>query len=273
MSPIDDELRRTLRDRADALLPAADPLSGIEQRARSVTRRRRTAAGLSGALVVVAGLAIALPQLSSDPGKRVVVQVATASPTPSAAPVAEPSNLLGWEPRGNPAALPPESVLQAVADAFGAHDVSRAHYAPLFTYSRGSVPYTIGQAWMTGDAAAHTFGYARFATGTEVLLGAVTSKTAAVVAFQIGNLPGETTDLLVLVPRPGTGQVSYSPDGTAAFAPVASGRSDLDAIGLVNRSRRASNDRVQVLDGDGNLDAPLYEGPVQPLLCAAKECG
>jgi hypothetical protein len=273
MSPLDDELRRALRERAEVLMPTADPLSGIENRARSITRRRRAVGALAGTLVVVIGLVIALPQRGGGSGKSDVVRVASPSATPSAAAVAQPTNLLGWEPRGNAGALDPSSVLETVAGAFGSDDASRAHYTPLFTYTRGSIPYTVGQAWMTGDPVAHTFGYALFPSGSEVLFGVVTPKDSAVIAFQIGNLPGEGTDLLVLVPRPGTGQVSYSPDTTTAFAPVASGRSDLDAIGLVDRSRKASNDRVQVLDGDGNIDAPLYEGPVQPLLCAAKECG
>lgn len=32
-------------------------------------------------------------------------------------------------------------------------------------------------------------------------------------------------------------------------------------------------DRLEVLDGDGNLGAPLYRGPVAPLLCGAEGCG
>jgi hypothetical protein len=79
--------------------------------------------------------------------------------------------------------------------------------------------------------------------------------------------------LLVVVPRPGTGQVSYSPHATGAFQPVANGRSDLDGVALIQRDLQASDDRLQVLDGDGNLDQPLYEGPVTPLLCGYKECG
>jgi hypothetical protein len=75
------------------------------------------------------------------------------------------------------------------------------------------------------------------------------------------------------VPRPGIGQVSYAPRATGAFSPVAYGRSDLDGIGLIDRAKTATDDRIEALDGDGNLDQPLYRGPVAALLCGLRECG
>ena len=111
------------------------------------------------------------------------------------------------------------------------------------------------------------------ANGPELFIGRQTAVQTPVVALVAAGAAGSTTDLLVLVPRPGTGQVLYSPDATSAFVPVASGRSDLDAVGLVERDRKALQDRVEILDGDGNPDKPLYKGPVGRLLCGVKECG
>jgi hypothetical protein len=47
---------------------------------------------------------------------------------------------------------------------------------------------------------------------------------------------------------------------------VADGRSDLNGIGLVDRAKDATDDRLELLDGDGNTDHPLYRGPVATFL-------
>ena len=47
----------------------------------------------------------------------------------------------------------------------------------------------------------------------------------------------------------------------------------MDPKAGVRRSRTPGADRLEILDGDGNLDRPLYRGPVAPLLCGDKECG
>ena len=148
----------------------------------------------------------------------------------------------------------------------------------LYTGDRDGVRFVMGQAWKRGDAKAHSFAFNTFGPGsgptgsdTTVFFGPQTPTDPQVLAFVIDSLPG-TTDLLVVIPRPGTGQVSYAPDGTGAFSPVASGRSDLNGVALIDRSRTPGADRLEILDGDGNLDRPLYRGPVAPLLCGDKEC-
>jgi hypothetical protein len=40
----------------------------------------------------------------------------------------------------------------------------------------------------------------------------------------------------------------------------------LHGIALVDRARGATADRLELLDGNGNLDAPLYRGPVATFL-------
>ena len=77
MSPLDDELRTLFSDRADRLLPAADPLLGVERRARRI-RRNRVAASIGGAAIAVAAIALALPSVLPDR------DVGGRSPTPTA---------------------------------------------------------------------------------------------------------------------------------------------------------------------------------------------
>jgi hypothetical protein len=182
-----------------------------------------------------------------------------------------PTNLVTWLHRGDAAQQPPSAdVVHAFTQATGHSDDTKSHYLSLFDGLVSGVRYTVGQAYYDGDTKAHTFGYT---TAGQVYLGPVTPMDTQLVALLVDSIPGSSTDLLVLVPRPGTGQLSYSPDATTKFAPVASGRSDLNGVGLVDRSKTAANDRIEQLDGDGNLDNPIYRGPVQPFLCGDKECG
>lgn len=186
-----------------------------------------------------------------------------------------PTNLLAdWPQRGSLADGPDGTeVVKAFAASQG-KPADQARYRALYTGNTDSgVRFTIGQAWIDGEDSAHTFGYATGGTNGPVpFLGPVTPTTPPLVALVIGSLPGTTTDLLIVVPTPRTGQVSYDTDGSGAFTPV-TGQDHLDGVVLIDRDPRASNDRLEVLDGNGNLDQPNYRGPVAPFLCAAKECG
>jgi hypothetical protein len=42
---------------------------------------------------------------------------------------------------------------------------------------------------------------------------------------------------------------------------------------LVDRAPGASGDRLRLLDGDGDLDAPTFDGAVADLLCGLHGCG
>ena len=190
----------------------------------------------------------------------------------------EPTNLLGsWPERGDASAGPDVGELKTrFAQARNrAGEASKAQYRSLWSsMTTSGVRYTVGQAWFTGDPTAIGVSFATGGTnGPAFFLGRATPADPALLAFVIDSLPGATTDLLVVVPRPGTGQVSYAATATGRFTPEASGRSDLNGVGLIDRSRTASGDRLEILDGDGNLDKPLYRGPVTPLLCGQKGCG
>ena len=190
----------------------------------------------------------------------------------------EPTNLLGsWPERGDATAGPDVGELKTrFAQARNRpNEASKAQYRALWTAKTTSgVRYTVGQAWFTGDPTALSVSFATGGSnGPNFFLGRATPTAPAVLPFVIDSLPGTTTDLLVAVPRPGTGQVSYAATATGPFTPEASGRSDLNGVGLIDRSRTASNDRLEILDGDGNIDKPLYRGPVTPLVCGFSSCG
>lgn len=201
------------------------------------------------------------------------VPPAPAPPTSAAAP----ANVLSWPGRGTPAdGGPDRALLDAFASAVGRPGQGAAAvYRPLWTArSPAGTGYTLGQAWFPGDRAAVDVSYRiGGARGPEFFLGTPTPAAPAALAWVVTGAGASSTDLLVVVPRPGTGQVSYSPDARSAFRPVASGRSDSQSVGLIDRDPRANADRIQVLSGDGNLDRPLYRGPVLPLLCGSKGCG
>lgn len=279
MSPLDDELMTTLRDRAASLPPSPDPLAGIERRAARI-RRRRLAAALSGAALVVAAAAVSIPSLVSG---SPTVRLTPATQGPTAAPDAgqPPANVLStWPQRGASARAPQlTEVVQAFAQAMNrSADVADAEYRQLFVGDTGrGEAFTIGQAWFHGDVQAYDVAYttgardSRGALTSEFFLGRATPAHPAVLAYVVPNLAG-MSDLLVVVPQPTTGQVLYSPDASTAFTPI-TGQDRYDGVVLVDRAVTASNDRLELLDGNGNQDAPTYKGPVAPLVCGLKECG
>jgi hypothetical protein len=198
---------------------------------------------------------------------RTVTQVVWLVPNDDHQP---PANLVSWIFRGDASAGPSvDDLLTTYAKTRGADPANAAYQASYTAATTSGVRYTIGQAWITGDTTATTVSYATGGTTGAVLRTyPSTSNTAYGIAALLTDLPGSTTDLLVVVPRPGVGQVSWSPSSTGAFQPVASGRSDLNGIALIDRAMNETNDRLEVLDGDGNIDHPVYRGPVTALLCS-----
>lgn len=187
---------------------------------------------------------------------------------------AAPANVLDWPSRGDASVGPSVHDLGvAFSRAMDRTDGAAVGYRPLFTGDTDSgVRFTMGQAWFEGESNAYTVSYATSEQGEEIFLGPVTPASPKVLAFLLGNLPGTSVDFLVVVPDPRTGQVSYDTDATGSFRPV-TGQDHLDGVVMIDRAKTASTDRIEVIDGNGDLDNPLYRGPVTPLLCGLRECG
>lgn len=193
-------------------------------------------------------------------------------------PSAEPANLLEWPSRG--AELSPDldaAVLKQFTAALpGLPEEPQdagVRYRPLFTGDTdGGVRYTIGQAWAVGGSA-FTVAVAEGGTeGAQFFLGPKTDPGSRVLAYLLCCQPGTTVDTLVVVPQPGTGQVLYAAGPQAELAPVGAGQDFLDGVVLVDRDPKAEGDRLRLLDGDGDLDAPTFDGPVANLLCGLTSC-
>lgn len=271
MSPLDDQLHDVLHGRASALAPPADPMAGIERRASGI-RRRRLAATVAGGALLIAGVAVVVPALQPGaPSTRLI----PATAPPSAPQEAVPSNVLStWPTRGTSTGGPAQAdVRLAFARAFGRDaEVTQVRFRELFVAGAGqSAPFTVGQAWFVGDQSAYQVSYAIAPNGPEFFLGPQTMADPAVLAFQVPDAAG-TSYLLAVVPQPQTGQVLYDDNSTGAFRPV-TGQDQRDGVVLIDRSPRATNDRLQLLDGNGDLDHPTFEGSVASLLCGARECG
>jgi hypothetical protein len=167
-----------------------------------------------------------------------------------------------------------DDLVRAFADGMNrSADVGQVRYRDLFVGDTGKgEAFTVGQAWFDGDNVAYDVSYTtRPNDGPVFFLGRATPTDPAVLAFVVPNLAG-MSDLLVVVPQPRTGQVLYSPSATAAYHPI-TGQDRYDGVVLIDRSTSATDDRLELLDGNGDMDHPTYEGPVAPLLCGLKDCG
>lgn len=93
MSPLDDELRRTLAVHAGDVPPMLDPLTAVESRARGIHRRRQAIGGACAAAVLVSA-AIVVPLLARntspapEPNLSPTVTATASGTAPSATPTA-----------------------------------------------------------------------------------------------------------------------------------------------------------------------------------------
>lgn len=252
MSPLDDQLRQTLQRHADDVRAAPDLLTNVESTARRV-HRTRVALATTGGLAVVAVAVVGTLALtgSSEDTLRISPGVPgdetpTSTPTPSPVPTATAEGRwLSWSFRSGDGA-------QAL-DPSG-----RMHPLWAGTLADGTTTVVIGQQ-PNDDGTIHSRAWV-FPKGgdpTAYQLDGVTvdPEETHEVSFVIGDRP-----CLIVVGEPGTGQVDVSVDGTS-YEPV-------DTVeGAATVCRMGPQDAaaprwIRVLDGDGDLDHPLYEGPI-----------
>lgn len=197
----------------------------------------------------------------------------TASSVTPPATGGTPGNVLSdWPQRGT---MPPGLLEESVAAYATSRSapVTNVDTAVLFAGGDDAGKrYLLAQMWVRGDTVADTVGYVTRAAGggePELQLKSRLAFDASVVAMVVSPGTGQTTETLVVVPRPGTGQVLYAADGTT-FRPVGQGQDNLDGVVLVDRQPDAQRDRLRLLDGDGRQ---FFDDAVFNLLCGVKECG
>lgn len=287
MSPIDEELRTTLRRRAEGLPPPADPLVGIERRAGQMRRRCRAGAVAGAALAVVA-VAVAVP-LSSAAAHRATPTSGYASAVPTMAvgipqapesslgtTLADPrelKNFIDWLPRGSIEAH--ENLDEEVGRLWAQrHDIGADQAginllweSPLPDGSRAG----IWQFWKLGTTTGYTVIGQRLTNGKVVIVSDVVSpkNVGEISAVLVGPHFGF---VLVLGP-PQTGQIRYAADGLH-FAPVdrqpgyigGPGWAVFDWLGpgRYGSATRPTGqpDRIELLGANGR---PTYVGPIDGL--------
>jgi hypothetical protein len=256
MSPLDDELRALFQERADVLAPSADPMAGIERRAKRM-RRNRVAASVAGSALAVAAIAVAVPLLRPD-AHGAASQLGT--PGPSAPAVLEPSPSDGlnldpqhpWAYRGDKALIAANELSSLRAEWSAVHPGSSL--SPLFghVYEPSQKPEI---AFVASSPAGDRWGVATTSeAGWDFR---VDLPLPAPTPVLMAAIPGDEVPRLLVLAGPRTGQISYAKDGVSfqAYPGV-----DVGVV-FVPLEGDTSHDAVQVLDGNGNIDAPLFEGP------------
>lgn len=229
--------------------------------------------------MAVKAAGVGLTALDGDPADHRVrltsrggaTLTADAPPSEQAPSAAEPDNLLDWPFRGPQDDALVERAARGYAQAKG---VARAQVEWVVLANGGTdggLAYSVLQAWVTGQRAQVFAWVERPGVAPEPVLQPLTDPGEPVVAVLLTDVPGRTTDELVVLPQPRTGQVLYT-DANGQQRPVEPAPG-LDGIVLVDRERGAEGDRLTVLDGNGDLDAPTFDGLVSALLCGESGCG
>ena len=272
MSPLDDELRALLSDRAAAVPPAPDPLGGIERRARRM-RRNRVAASVAGSALMVAAVAVAVPSLlpdRDDDRSIVATQPPTGAASPSAAALSpaalDPQH--PWAYRGDPAVIAGNELVTLRAEWTTKHPGTTL--TPLFgqVYEPSAKPEIVFVSTAQGS---DRWGLATSSEGgwDFVYDEALPFGTKVLMAV----LPGDEVPRLLAVAAPSTGAIQYAADGTSFRDIQLHGSAELfgspgtqvettqAGVGIVALEGDTSRDVVRVLDGDGDLDNPVFQGP------------
>lgn len=280
MSPLDNELRRTLTQHASDVDATSDLWTSVEHRARVIHRRRVAVGGVSGAVVVAAVVVVGVNVTGGSNAAKLVPldtgpsSSASPSPSPSVSPSPVASPTIGpvavpvsqWPPAGEtPTWVNWDGVLQSLPAQMP------TDFTPL------GEPTAIG----SGDTDGGPVAVFVVKAGDHLVAGAVLKSAPgeAVAVHDIATdgdvpyvgvvvhvrAPGGGVDDGVVVGGPTTGQIEFKLPGESSFHAVEGGGADprwaTVTLGQVQPGEPVA--QVRVLDGDGNLDQPRYAGPIQ----------
>jgi hypothetical protein len=278
MSPLDTELREALRHHAADVTSPGAPLDAIERRAHGI-RRRRTALAVAGTAVVVAAVAVAVPLItdatSHDDSRAKFAVTSTPTPEVTAPAFPRPVNLLTWPARGQAGSGAGRAFLDTIVADYTARHGAAATGLELW-YGRLPTGSEVGvaQVWTAQGGDAWTVVAERLADGRFFVVReaptwfsdqkagesvSATKEDVSRIAQISAVVQGEATPYVVVVGAPTTGQILYAADG-ATFKPV----DTVDGVAVFERTgpTGSSPDLIEVLDGNGNLDAPMYKGVI-----------
>ena len=269
MSPLDDELRRTLQSRATLLDPTADPFAAVEARARSM-KRRRTAGTVAGAALAVGLIAGGVPAVTAaldspttrkNPG---LANTASASPSPSidvttSRYVLDPAD--PWDFRGDRMVLATgseEAYAREIATRHGV-EPDQLRFDPLFGHvwepsALAEVVY-VATVTTTGEVFWGVIGEAH--AGPQVHYETTLDEDTSILA---APLPGDEVARLLIVTAPEVTSVEYAPTGSdwAAAVKTQTGAPGVFVKGLEGEP---ALDKLRALAGDeviARIDAPDY---------------
>ena len=274
MSPLDNELRRTLTQHASDVDATSDLWAGVEHRARVIHRRRVAFGGVTGAAVVAAVVVVGVNVTGgSNAAKLVPIEP---GPSNSAAPSPSPVVTATSSPL---ARMPVTEWPRVGADAtwvnWDAVLASMPAQMPSGFEPLGE-PAVIGSGDTDGGAVAVFVVKA----GGHLVAGAVlrSKPDEAIAVHDIatdGDVPyvgvvvrvsasGGAVDDGIVVGAPTTGQIEFKLPGESSFHAVEGGADPRWAAVTLGQVRPGEPvAQVRVLDGDGNLDKSRYTGPIQ----------
>lgn len=258
MSPLDDQLRAALHGRADVLVPAADPLAGIESRARGI-RRRRVAASVAGAALAVTAVAVAVPSLT-DGAPRTAPRYAV-SPDPATASL--PANALSHAPEARGLATP---VLNAAVVAAwsqrhpGSGEVYSVNLASGKVETKPPVTFAVFELWRTGGPA-----YAVVAQDTDKPIFVRDDVLASGAPFIDAVISGPGGGpFIVFANAQGVKRVEYDPGDGKVIAHPRTGSDPADLTsGITDRTGpTGGKDALIAYFGDGrSVREDVWTGP------------
>lgn len=199
------------------------------------------------------------------------IAVADAPDLPGDGPLVDGGdNALDWPARGT---ADPDLESRAVQGYATAKDVALDDVEHRVLFTGDNDPgqrYTVLQARALGQPW-QVFGWIETpGRDPEPVLRPLTGPGTPVVALLLTGIPGRTADELVVIPQPRTGQVLYTAAGGVERPVDTPG---LDGVVLIDRELGADGDRIRLLDGNGDLDNPTFDGLVFDLLCGVRGCG
>ena len=236
MSPLDDQLRAALHGRADVLTPAADPLAGIERRARGL-QRRRLAAAVTGAALAVAAIAIAVPSLTSSQPANRPAQVA--GPSPWTLDAAKP-----WPYRGDRAALGELTDFKAAWSARHPGSTLTPLFGRIYESSRKAEVAFVA----SGGSAGSRYGFAQ-ATNAGPMIRYDSPLAGGTGALPFALYGDEGVLQKIVVAAPGVTSFEYAGDGTT-YAPMAV---IADGVAITGMAGLTAVDQLRVTAPDGTV--------------------